>query len=479
MRKNIGLTLAGLFLLIFLAGRQAENAQASPAAASAPIRFAVIGDYGIAGSNEAAVAALVTGWNPDFIITLGDNNYENGSASTIDANIGQYYHSYIYPYTGSYGAGAATNKFFPSLGNHDWMTSNAQPYLNYFVLPGNERYYDFIKGPVHFFALDSDSHEPDGNTQNSTQGTWLKNNLAASTSPWNLVYLHHAPYSSSSSHGSNPALQWNYKGWGADLVMAGHDHTYERIVRNGFPYFVNGLGGAGIYSFGTPVSGSQVRYNAKHGAMLVEATDVKMTLRFYNTSGGLVDSYVMQSLFADVPNNYWALDWILRLYNAQITGGCNASPLKYCPSSSVTRAEMAVFLLRAKYGSAYTPPPATGSMFGDVPANHWAAAWIEQLVAEGITGGCGGGNYCPGVFVSRAQIAVMLLRAKHGSAYTPPAATGTVFDDVPATFWAAAWIEELAAEGIAGGCDSNSYCPGKIVLRDQMAVFIVKTFNLP
>jgi hypothetical protein len=73
----------------------------------------------------------------------------------------------------------------------------------------------------------------------------------------------------------------------------------------------------------------------------------------------------------------------------------------------------------------------------------------------------------------------MLLRAKHGSAYTPPAATGTVFDDVPKTFWAAAWIEELAAEGIAGGCDSNSYCPGKIVQRDQMAVFIVKTFNLP
>ena len=83
------------------------------------IRFGVIGDFGSGSTSERDVANLVKSWSPDFIITVGDNNYPDGAASTIDGNIGQFYHSFIYPYSGSYGAGAATNRFFPSLGNHD------------------------------------------------------------------------------------------------------------------------------------------------------------------------------------------------------------------------------------------------------------------------------------------------------------------------------------------------------------------------
>ncbi len=86
--------------------------------------------------------------------------------------------------------------FFPTLGNHDWYTNDAQPYLDYFTLPGNERYYDFVWGPVHFFALDSDEHEPDGVNAGSAQAAWLQQGLAASTSPWNIVYTHYPPYSS-------------------------------------------------------------------------------------------------------------------------------------------------------------------------------------------------------------------------------------------------------------------------------------------
>ncbi len=265
-----------------------------PPSASESIHFAVIGDYGESGSDELDVANLVKGWNPDFIITTGDNNYPDGSAATIDQNIGQYYHEFIFPYTGSYGAGAATNRFFPSLGNHDWNTPNAQPYLDYFTLPGNERYYDFIRGPVHFFVVDSDSDEPSGNTSTSTQAAWLQNALAASTSPWNLVYLHHAPYSSG-AHGSNTTLQWPYAAWGADAVLAGHDHTYERIFLNGIVYFVNGLGGRSIYSFGTPVTGSQFRYNADYGAMLVDASEAQITFQFINRTGAVIDSYVLDS----------------------------------------------------------------------------------------------------------------------------------------------------------------------------------------
>jgi hypothetical protein len=72
---------------------------------------------------------------------------------------------------------------------------------------------------------------------------------------------------------------------------------------------------------------------------------------------------------------------------------------------------MAIFLLRGKYGSAYAPPSASGSVFTDVPVSYWASAWIEALAAEGITSGCGGGNYCPDANVTRAQMAVFLVKA--------------------------------------------------------------------
>jgi hypothetical protein len=183
--------------------------------------------------------------------------------------------------------------------------------------------------------------------------------------------------------------------------------------------------------------------------------------------------------FADVPFNGFAWEYIERLYNAGITGGCTTTPLNYCPNNSVNRAQMAIFLLRGIHGSAYTPPAATGTVFGDVPSTAFGAAWIEQLAAEGITGGCGGGNYCPNNTVTRSQMAIFLLRAKYGSAHTPPAATGTVFADIPSNAFAASWIEQLAGEGITGGCGGGNYCPDNPVTRAQMAIFLVRTFNLP
>lgn len=257
------------------------------------MRFAVIGDYGGNGPPEADVAALVKSWNPDFVITVGDNNYPNGSASTIDATIGQYYHEFIYPYTGNYGPGAETIRFFPSLGNHDWQTNAAQPYLDYFVLPGNERYYDYTWGPLHFFVLDSDLAEPDGVSSSSVQGDWLHAKLAESTSPWNVVYFHHAPYSSG-LHGPSDWMQWPFKQWGASVVLSGHDHTYERLEVGGLTYLVNGLGGGAIYHFPSVYPGSQVRYNADYGAQLVVADSQQMTFKFFSRTSKLIDTYTLQ-----------------------------------------------------------------------------------------------------------------------------------------------------------------------------------------
>ena len=255
------------------------------------IHFAVIGDFGEGGQPEADVAGMIHSWNPDFIITVGDNNYPLGEASTIDAHIGQYYHDYIYPYTGKYGAGATENRFFPTLGNHDWYTAGAQPYLDYFSLPGNERYYNFVWGPVHFFALDSDGNEPDGIHVNSVQAVWLQHAMAASTSPWNIVYFHEPPYSSGTVHGSSTWLRWPFATWGAQAVLSGHEHNYERLQVNGIPYFVNGLGGGAIYDLGTPLPESQFRYSADYGAMLVTASPTELKFEFYSRANKLIDQY--------------------------------------------------------------------------------------------------------------------------------------------------------------------------------------------
>ena len=261
-----------------------------PSPAPFVVRFAVIGDYGSGDQAAADVANLVVSWNPDFIITTGDNNYPDGDSNDIDENIGQYYHSFIYPYTGIYGEGADTNRFFPSLGNHDLYTRDGQPYFDYFTLPGNERYYDFIWGPVHLYAINNNDSEPDGIGASSVQAGWLRDSLAYSSSPWDLVYMHYPPYSSA-RHGSTDWAQWSYQEWGATAVIAAHDHTYERLLINGFPYFVNGLGGGARYGFETIVDGSMARYNADHGAMLIEASDQRIIFMFITHTGEIVDLY--------------------------------------------------------------------------------------------------------------------------------------------------------------------------------------------
>ena len=179
--------------------------------------------------------------------------------------------------------------------------------------------------------------------------------------------------------------------------------------------------------------------------------------------------------FSDVPTNHWAHSYVETLAANGITAGCGNG--NYCPEDSVNRAQMAVFLERGMNGSDYVPPAASGNVFLDVGAGDFAANFIEQLYNDGITAGCGNNNYCSGVEVTRGQMAVFLLRAKYGAGYAPSAATG-VFNDVDLGYWAASWIEALAAEGITAGCGDGIYCPDATVSRAQMAVFLVRTFDL-
>jgi len=178
--------------------------------------------------------------------------------------------------------------------------------------------------------------------------------------------------------------------------------------------------------------------------------------------------------FLDVPGGHPFYSFVTTLVANGITVGVGGG--NYGVDAPTLRQQMAVFLLKARHGLCYTPPSCTGT-FGDVPCPSTFADWIEALAAEGITGGCGGGNYCPTSPVRRDQMAVFLLKAEHGSGYVPPPCTG-MFPDVacPSTF--ADWIEQLAAENITGGCGGGNYCPLSNNTRGQMAVFITKTFHL-
>ena len=190
------------------------------------------------------------------------------------------------------------------------------------------------------------------------------------------------------------------------------------------------------------------------------------------SSGTLVKGWV--SDFLDVPpaNLFYAN--VTTLVSNAITVGIGGG--LYGINDNTLRQQMAVFLLKARHGLCYVPPVCAGA-FPDVPCPSTFANWIEALSSEGITGGCGGGNYCPTSPVRRDQMAVFLLKAEHGSSYVPPACSG-VFPDVPCSSPFAPWIEQLAAENITGGCGNGNYCPGNNNTRGQMAVFVVKTFAL-
>jgi hypothetical protein len=189
------------------------------------------------------------------------------------------------------------------------------------------------------------------------------------------------------------------------------------------------------------------------------------------------DSYIgALSVFHDVPiaNPLWR--YVHSLYNGGVTSGCGSGA--YCPNAPVTREQMSVFLLRAREGSAYTPAACTAAPFTDVPVASPFCRWIRELVSRNVTGGCGTGRYCPASAATRAQMAVFLLVTKEGPAYSPPACTTAPFNDVPVASPYCRWIRELVARGVTSGCGSGNYCPDAVVTRGSMAVFLATTFGM-
>jgi len=187
--------------------------------------------------------------------------------------------------------------------------------------------------------------------------------------------------------------------------------------------------------------------------------------------------------FLDVPSDRWSWQYVEALENAGITKGCGAG--NFCPTSFLTRAEMAVTLIRATHGPAFVPPPATG-VFEDVaasgPNRHWAVDFIEQLYHDGLTNGCSTTSlrYCPEGHLTRAEMVNFLMRYQHGTSFVPPPATG-IFADIPANHWAIEEAEQGYRDGTTNGCGTNPlrFCPDNDLPREEMAAFIVKAFHFP
>lgn len=190
--------------------------------------------------------------------------------------------------------------------------------------------------------------------------------------------------------------------------------------------------------------------------------------------------------FDDVPAS-WSEDTPGKLNSLGITAGCSAT--SFCTNNPLTRAELAVLLVRGALDVDAPLPPNTRVTFpNDVPLTHWAHDYIEDLFKRGITSGCGPGSFCPGNNVSRAELAVFLVRAL---GIDPPATMTQTFQDVPTTHWAHRFVEEAAARGLligcgVGGSDSTIpgesttfqlFCPGDSVTRGEVAGSLLKTYG--
>jgi hypothetical protein len=180
--------------------------------------------------------------------------------------------------------------------------------------------------------------------------------------------------------------------------------------------------------------------------------------------------------FSDVAATGTFYPFIEVLLHHGVTAGCRAS--EYCPADSVTRQQMAVFVLLSREGPSYVPPACGVPVFDDVSAASPFCPWIEDLARRGVVGGCGGGRYCPTGAVTRAEMAVFALATREAPGYAPPPCLAPAFDDVPSSSVFCPWIAELARRGIVSGCGDGDYCPGRAVTRAEIGVFLAGTFGL-
>jgi len=246
------------------------------------------GDIAGCGSQKDEETAALLDTIPGTVFTLGDNAYPDGTKAQFDDC-----------YDPTWGRQKARTR--PASGNHDYHTSGASGYFNYFGaaagIPG-EGYYSYDVGDWHVIVLNSECSDIGGCDPESPQGKWLAADLAAHPSACTLAYWHKPLFSSDAKHGNYSKAQgfWSllYEA-GADLVLNGHSHTYERFAPqdpNGNPdpdhgirEFVVGTGGASLYDFGSIQPNSEVRNNDTHGVLKLILSSGSYSWEFVPISG--------------------------------------------------------------------------------------------------------------------------------------------------------------------------------------------------
>ncbi|MFY9608061.1 MAG: metallophosphoesterase [Blastocatellia bacterium] len=259
------------------------------ASASSKTRFAVIGDFGTGGSDEFAVANLMSESHKslalDFVLTVGDNIYPNGAGRYFQKNFEEPFAALL----------RERVKFYATLGNHD-VEEGRQHQMAYPLFNMNgSNYYSISRGNglVDFFMLDSTDF-------GATQTTWLENGLRSSKALWKVAAFHHPLYSSSGKHGSDLKLRAKIEpifiDHGVQVVFSGHDHNYERTKpQNGTQYFVTGAGGKtrrGMVDKRSAIRAAS--FDEDNSYMLIELDEKEMTFKSICEKGEVVDSGIIR-----------------------------------------------------------------------------------------------------------------------------------------------------------------------------------------
>ena len=227
-----------------------------------PFTFIVLGDYGQNSASQKRLRDQMRRDSFNFILTTGDNAYEDGTYAEFHTNVFLIYQELF-----------SKTALFPALGNHDYRTADGAPYLDIFDLPGNawrrddlERYYSFDFGNVHIVVLDSNAPlDGEDYTVNDDMFDWLRSDLSRTAQPWKIVTLHHSPYSAGLRHGSDLRMRSMLgpilEAYDVDIVLSGHEHTYQRskplrggqemaVGEGGIVYIVSGAGSSASYACG-------------------------------------------------------------------------------------------------------------------------------------------------------------------------------------------------------------------------------------
>jgi len=265
------------------------SVSASPAVEATLVGAGDIADCGL--KDDLATAALVAAI-PGAVFTAGDNAYQSGTAKE--------FHDCYDPTWGAF-----RDRTRPAPGNHDWVTKDLAGYLGYFgtaAAPNGTSWYSYELGAWHVIVLDSDCSNVGGCDAGSPQGRWLAADLKASSAQCTLAIWHH-PRFSSGFHGNDaevgPFWKALYDG-GADLIINGHDHDYERFApqdsnghadgARGIREFVVGTGGAELRPFFLTRANSELRYSASFGVIRLDLHRGSYNWQFVPTKGTFSDS---------------------------------------------------------------------------------------------------------------------------------------------------------------------------------------------